>query len=82
MQLMGADALLAAGHQVGGLKPLVQLDVAALENRADGGRKFALARPTTPQTGAAALYRRYPIKAATARTRTAPGAIQSLPAAL
>ncbi len=34
-ELVAADALLAAAHQVGRLKPQVQLDVAALEHRAD-----------------------------------------------
>ena len=67
VQLVGAKALLAARHQMRGLKPLVQLHMAALENGADCGRKFALAGPTTAQTGAAALHWRNAIKAATAR---------------
>ena len=36
MKLMGADALLAGGHQVEAHQPLVQGDMAALHDRAGG----------------------------------------------
>ena len=68
MQLVGADAFLAARHQMRGLKPLVQLHMAALEDRSDRDGEFALAWPAAAQSGAAALDRRNPIKAAAART--------------
>ena len=49
VELMGADAFLAAGHQVEGLQPLVQGDLAALHDGAHRDREIlpALLRSTT-----------------------------------
>src|ERR1700680_109445 len=66
VQLMCADAFLAAGQQMSGLKPFVQFDMAALENRSNRNCKFSFARPTAPQTSTGSLDRRNPIKATTA----------------
>jgi hypothetical protein len=53
--LMGADALFAGRHQMRGLKPEVQLNLAVLENRSDLDRKFALAGAAAAQANATAL---------------------------
>jgi len=67
VQLMRAHTLLAGSQKVRRLKPLVQLDMAALKDRPNRNRKFALARSTAAQSGAAALDRCDAVKTTTAR---------------
>ena len=43
VKLLGTDALLGGTHQVDGLQPQVQRDVAGLEDRADANRELGLA---------------------------------------
>jgi hypothetical protein len=66
VQLMGANSLLAGRHQVSGLKPDVQFNVAILENRPDSHCELALARATAAQTGARTLDSSNAIKPTTA----------------
>ena len=67
VELVSADPFLAGPHQMRGLEPFVQRNMAALENRPDRNGKFALAGAAAPQASATTLYHRNPIKAATAR---------------
>src|SRR3954453_17853657 len=67
VKLMGADAFFAGRHQVGGLKPDVKLDVAALKNGADRDRKFTLAGAAAAHAHAGALHIGDAIEAAAAR---------------
>ena len=59
--------LLVAAHQVDGLQPLAQRDVAALEHRADQDGELALAPAAAAQANPAALGRRDELRAAAAR---------------
>ena len=72
VQMVSTDALLAGCHEVRGLKPDAQLDVAALKNGTDRDREFALAGAAAAQAGPAARYVRNAVKAAAA------GAMRSL----
>lgn len=66
-QLVAGNALLAAAKQVRGLKPLVQLQVSGLENRALGAAELALAVVALPQAKAgAALLVLYPFQSVNA----------------
>ena len=49
VQLMAADALLAGGQQVGGLEPLMNWNLAILENGADLAGELFFAAPTSPE---------------------------------
>src|ERR1700730_4749069 len=69
VELMRADALLAAGHQMRGLEPLVQRDMTALEYGPDRHSELTLAWAAAPQSGPPALYRGNPVKPATARAK-------------
>jgi hypothetical protein len=55
MDLMGADALLAAAQQVRRQKPLVQRNVRTLVDGADGDRELALAGVAVVEAGLARL---------------------------
>lgn len=57
MELMGADALLAARHQVGRLKHLVERDARVLEHGADLGGELTLAIATAMKADTDALGR-------------------------
>lgn len=69
MDLVRADTLFGGCEQVRGLEPLMELNVAPLENGANRDRKFALAGAAAPQASATALDQRNPIKAATTRAK-------------
>lgn len=49
MQLIAADTLLAGAHEIGGLKPKMQRQMAALENRALAHSELAFAVVALPQ---------------------------------
>ncbi len=57
VELMGADALLAAGHQIDGLHSLVKREAHVFEHRADLDRELLLAVTTAPQANTNALFR-------------------------
>src|SRR5579883_2874537 len=67
MELMRANSFFAGGHQVCGLKPLMQLDMAALENGAYGDGEFPFARSAAAQPSPTTLDHRDAIKAAATR---------------
>src|ERR1700730_6703533 len=69
VELVGADALLAAGHQMRGLEPLVQRDMTALEYGPDRHCELTLGWAAAPQAGATALDLGNPIKPTTARAK-------------
>src|SRR4051812_42732683 len=73
MQLVRADALFAAREQENRLKPEMQRNVTALENRADfdGEGLAALVALVSPETGALALHRANAVKAAAMRAHGA-----------
>src|ERR1700722_16994567 len=71
VKLMGANTLFAGRHEVSGLKPDMQLDVAALKNGANRHGELALAGATAAQAQSAALYVRNAVKTTTARAMCA-----------
>src|SRR5208283_26319 len=68
---MGADALLRGHEQIGGIEPLVERDMAALEQSADRDRELlaALIAHVEASAGRCAAYFRGPIKDAAMRAR-------------
>jgi hypothetical protein len=67
MQLMCAYAFLGRRQEMRGLKPFMEADLAALENRPDRNRELALAWSAATQTRASALDVRDALEAATTR---------------
>ena len=57
LDLAGADALLAGAHQVDGLQPQMQREMAVLEDRADPHREGLAAGVALPQARTAGLAR-------------------------
>jgi hypothetical protein len=69
VELEAAEALLAGGQKMRGLKPQMQLDVAGLEKGADRGPELQLALPTAlePRSGSFPADNRDPIHSTTMR---------------